>query len=166
MSKPISHVTWKNRLLRWVPVAVWASFILFFSSGHFSASHTSEVLGPLLQWLVPTISAQHIDLIHLLVRKFAHWANYFILGALTLRAFRNPAVEAWERRHFIWTMLIILLLASADEFHQSFVPTRTAAVGDVMIDLFGGACGALFMYLRYGGETRPPQQRSIFLEKT
>ncbi len=40
-----------------------------------------------------------------------------------------------------WALLAIVLVAgyaSLDEFHQSFVPGRTAAVGDVLIDTSGG----------------------------
>lgn len=144
---------WKDRLKTWIPVAVWASFILFFSSGHFSSSNTSQILGPLLHWIVPTISAQHIEMVHFFIRKFAHWGEYFVLGALTFRALGNQAMGTWGTRHLVWSVLIVLMLASADEFHQSLLPTRTASVGDVIIDLVGGACGALWMYLRYGKKT-------------
>jgi VanZ family protein len=155
------RLNWQYLFYRWAPVALWASFILFFSSGHFSSSNTSQILGPLLQWFVPAISVQQIELIHFLIRKFAHWANYFVLGALTMRAFYNPALGTWEKRHVLWTILIILVLASADEFHQAFVPARSASAVDVMIDLFGGICGALFTCLLYGVIFRTPRQRSI-----
>ena len=38
------------------------------------------------------------------------------------------------------------LYAASDEFHQMFVPTRTAHVTDVLIDTAGGAAGLLAMW--------------------
>jgi hypothetical protein len=41
-----------------------------------------------------------------------------------------------------FTLLIVFLYAATDEFHQSFVPTRTPLVSDVFIDTVGGAASA------------------------
>jgi VanZ family protein len=43
-------------------------------------------------------------------------------------------------------LVFILLYAIGDEFHQSFVPSRTASLGDVTIDVLGGICGVVWMY--------------------
>jgi VanZ family protein len=152
---------WKDRIKSWIPVAVWASLIFFFSSCQLASTNTSQVLGPLLHWVLPGISAEQLDTIHFFTRKFAHAAQYFVLGALTLRALRSKAIQAWEARHLVWAILVVLIVASADEFHQSFVPTRTGSLGDVFIDLFGGTCGALWMYLRQGSKTRLSRQRVL-----
>jgi VanZ family protein len=161
MTQLTRRFDWKDRIKRWLPVAVWASFIFLFSSGNFSSSNTSQVLDPLLHWILPGISAHQMDLIHFFIRKFAHWAQYFILAALTLRALQSKAIAAWESRHLIGTIVIVLIVASADELHQSFVPSRTAALGDVMIDLFGGTCGALWMYL-WQGKKAARQRNAVF----
>jgi VanZ family protein len=45
-----------------------------------------------------------------------------------------------------WALTAILLVAayaSLDEFHQLFVPGRTAAVTDVLLDTAGGAAAQL-----------------------
>jgi VanZ family protein len=42
--------------------------------------------------------------------------------------------------------LIVALYAASDEFHQSFVPTRTALVSDVFVDTAGGAAGLLALW--------------------
>ena len=44
------------------------------------------------------------------------------------------------------TLLIVFLYGASDEFHQSFVPTRTARVSDVFIDTAGGAFGLLVLW--------------------
>lgn len=41
-------------------------------------------------------------------------------------------------RWAVMTVLLVAGYAAFDEFHQSFVPGRTAAVGDVLIDTSGG----------------------------
>jgi VanZ family protein len=43
-------------------------------------------------------------------------------------------------------LIFVLLYAIGDEFHQSFVPSRTASFGDVTIDLLGGICGVTWTY--------------------
>jgi VanZ family protein len=45
-------------------------------------------------------------------------------------------------------MALALVWAATDEFHQSWVPSRTASIVDVMIDGFGGLLGTFWMYLR------------------
>lgn len=144
---------WINYLKKWTPVVLWGWCILFFSTSHFSSTNTSQILTPLLSWLDPNISAEQIEAIHLIIRKLGHWSEYFVFGALTLRALRNEVIGTWERRHLGFALLVVFVYASSDEFHQSLVPSRTAAFGDVMIDLFGGICGALWMYARHGRKT-------------
>ena len=43
------------------------------------------------------------------------------------------------------TLLLVFLYAASDEFHQSFVPTRTPLFSDVLIDTAGGAIGLLVL---------------------
>jgi VanZ family protein len=64
--------------------------------------------------------------------------EYFISGLLLFRAFRNGSNK---KRAWLWaasSILIIVIIAASDEFHQSFVSTRTASLVDVGIDIFGG----------------------------
>ncbi|MGH7783323.1 MAG: VanZ family protein, partial [Candidatus Binatia bacterium] len=134
-------------LLDWAPVIVWACAIFFFSTDEFSSPNTSQILTPLLTWLFPGISPAAIEIVHEAVRKFGHWFEYFILSALLLRVLLNENSDQPAWRNFLWTLMLIFLYAAGDEFHQSFVPSRTASIYDVMIDLCGGICGTLGMVL-------------------
>jgi VanZ family protein len=51
------------------------------------------------------------------------------------------------------TVLIVAGYAALDEFHQSFVPGRQAAVGDVLIDASGGIAAQLVasLVVLFGG---------------
>lgn len=109
----------------------------FFSTGAFTADNTSHVIIPVLKWLLPHATQQTLDTLHFFIRKCAHFTEYFILSLLILRGIR----AGQKGTHLRWALTSILLIvayASFDEFHQSFVPGRTAAVTDVMIDSFGG----------------------------
>jgi hypothetical protein len=44
--------------------------------------------------------------------------------------------------------IFVLVYAIGDEFHQSFIPSRTASFGDVMINMFGGVCGISLTWAR------------------
>jgi len=132
----------------WAPVLVWAGVIFSFSTDHFSAPQTSRILGPLLHWLFPDIAPEQVSLVQFAIRKLGHWVEYFILSALLLQAFHGESKYKPSFRSMAWTLALMFIYAVGDELHQSFVPNRSAGIDDVMIDTFGGACGALWMYRR------------------
>ena len=115
-----------------------------------SSEHTSRFIGPFLRWLAPDISDATVASIQLLVRKCAHLAGYAILAALLYRAFRQGRYPFRPGRCF--RFLIAALYAALDEFHQSFVPSRTGTPRDVMIDCIGAAIG-LALCLAFPSET-------------
>ena len=83
-------------------------------------------------WLFPNTSAETLATIHFITRKLAHFTEYAILGFLAARAFRPYP------RWFLISAVLIVVYALLDEYHQSFVPSRTASVFDSLIDMAGG----------------------------
>src|SRR4051794_41479361 len=77
---------------------------------------------------------------NLIMRKTAHLTEYGILSALTFRAFRG-ARKSWNPRWAIGAIVFAALIASIDEIHQSFVPSRTGTWHDVLLDAAGAALG-------------------------
>ena len=77
--------------------------------------------------------------IHFLIRKSAHFCSYGFLGALAFFSWRAtlPARPRWTFRWSILALLLAVTAAGLDEFHQSFVPSRTSSFHDVMIDTVG-----------------------------
>jgi VanZ family protein len=133
-------------LKRWWPVLVWGALISSFSTGAFTPEHTSRIIVPVLHWLFPHMPMETLELIHHAIRKCAHFAEYFILSLLILRGIRAGRKET----RLAWALLAILAVAayaSLDEFHQLFVPGRTAAIGDVLIDTSGGVAAQLLAAL-------------------
>jgi VanZ family protein len=142
-------------LKKWIPVVLWAAVIFNFSTDAFSSSNTSTILKELLSWLIPGITAEQFAVIHPTIRKFGHWAEYFVLAVLLLRALASEWRITWQWRSAFWTLLLVLVYAAGDELHQAFVPSRSAVVQDVLVDFFGGTCGVLWMYtLRKRSNTR------------
>jgi VanZ family protein len=88
--------------------------------------------------LIPKISAQELGLIHAVIRKAGHVTEYFILGLLLFRTFSSSSISSWSWRWSLYAVIIVVLWAVSDEFHQSFVPTRTASAVDVGIDTAAG----------------------------
>jgi len=128
-----------NLVKLWLPVTLWLAFIFFMSTGTFSAQNTFSILGPILNFLFPQLTPDEVAAIHGIIRKGAHVFEYFVLGLLLLRAFCTGSRGEWRWRWSALAMLGVALWALGDEFHQSFVPTRTASMADVAIDTAGGA---------------------------
>ncbi len=145
-------------LALWWPALAWAVVISLFSTGTFTAENTGRIIIPALHWLFPSLSRQTLELIHHIIRKCAHLTEYFILSLLILRGIRAGR----HGMRLAWAALAIVLVAgyaSLDEFHQRFVPGRTPAVTDVLIDTTGGAAAqalaALFAMWFHVREVRP-----------
>ncbi len=139
-----------NVIDNWWPVGAWMSVIFLFSTDIFSGARTSALLGPFLSSIFPALSNEQIEAIHLTLRKFGHWSEYFILASLLVRAWRKEFPSQTRIARWAWCVVLATLYAASDEWHQSFVPSRTASLVDVTIDSFGAICGAL----RFNGHRR------------
>lgn len=128
----------------WLPVLLWMIFIFVGSTDLMSSQHTSRFLVPFLHWIDPNISDATIASIQLLVRKGAHLTEYAILAALLYRAFRQGHEHLSRTAGLVF--IIAAISAALDEFHQSFVPTRTASSYDVVIDVAGALAGVLIYW--------------------
>jgi len=105
----------------WLPIAVYC-LGLFLLSGL-----TSEE--------VPTFYA-------ILPDKIAHVILYAGLGFLVAR-YSKAARRTATGTTVAVAGLFCLLYGLTDEFHQAFVPGRSAEVGDLIADLVGGLLGGL-----------------------
>jgi VanZ family protein len=123
------------------------AFIFFASTVQFSASNTSRIIRPLLLWLFPDISEERIAFVHFIVRKIAHLSEYAILGLLAARAFITSSRGALRSLWFLFSLLLVIVYALSDEYHQSFVPARTGSIYDSLIDMTGGLIGLLLVAL-------------------
>ena len=77
------------------------------------------------------------------IRKIAHGTIYFVLAFLVLIALGTKIDHFW--RNSLIAVLFCLIYSLTDEYHQLFVPGRTGAFTDCLIDT-GGALIACVVY--------------------
>ena len=128
----------------WAPVAIWMALIFTFSTDWFAAPNTSSFFGPVLSWLIPGLANEKIQIIHAALRKLGHWTEYFILATFLAAACQTQWPKQTRQSRFTASVIIATLYAISDEWHQSFVPNRSASAIDVTIDACGAICGAFW----------------------
>lgn len=123
--------------------ALWLWFIYSRSAKPAVVSHeeSTAVLG-LFQRVLP-----FLDLF--LVRKLAHFIEYFILGALLWLDWRLSA-----RGTMLLPLGVGLLAAGADEYLQTFIPGRSGQISDVLLDFCGVAAAIVLAQLLWRRKER------------
>ena len=101
---------------------------------------------------MPGLSDEAVGKVVFAVRKAAHVSEYAVLALLSWRARRKPVRH--QKRPWRWSeagfaLVVAVLFAATDEWHQTFVPTREGSPRDVLIDA-GGATLALVALWRLG----------------
>jgi VanZ family protein len=124
---------------RWLPVVAWAALVSTFSTTWFTGDRTGYYIIPVLAHLFPSATPEQLRRMHQTIRKLAHFTEYLILGILLYRALR--ARRRFDLRAAAMAVAIAGLYSIGDEFHQLFVPGRTAAGSDCLIDVSGAAAG-------------------------
>ena len=142
---------------RWAPVAAWLLVISSLSSGWFGATQTGYFLLPFVHWLFPSASYAELLLVHYLIRKLAHFAEFLVLGVLLYRALDGTG---FSRRTALHALVIAAACAAGDEFHQWFVTGRTASPWDSLIDTSGAAAGLGVLAVRARRLTARARARS------
>ncbi len=136
------------------------ALIFLGSTDVLSAEHTSRFIGPFLRWLDPHLSGAAIEQVQFFVRKAGHVTEYAVLAALLVRAAVNVL---WPQKMLGSATAVFLLsaaFAASDEFHQRFVPTRTASPRDVAIDC-AGALGGIAIYAMFRSWRTNVSQRAL-----
>ena len=124
----------------WLPVVLW-TMVIATESFFGSSGNTGSLLEGTLARLFGEVDPVIFDRLHLVLRKGGHFLGYGIFGYLWFRAFSATFPNG---PRIIWAGLAIactFLIASLDEWHQSFSPARTGHFGDVVLD----TCGALLL---------------------
>jgi VanZ family protein len=127
-------------LTAYAPLFIWVVVIIDLGSGMGAVNETSRIIRPLLEFLFHGALPETLSIYHGYIRKFAHFAEYAVLAFLAYRAF-NP------RRPFLFSFLLVALVAIADETNQSFINTRTASPYDVLLDISGGVAMLFAIWL-------------------
>ena len=140
---------WAAWLWAWWPAIVWSGVIFTMSTDTFSAEHTKWFFEPVLRRVIPGLAQSQYDYIHHLIRKCAHFSEYFVYFLLLYRAVRARR-EGWRWSWAGAALLIAAAYSLTDEFHQSFVPSRGPSIYDSLLDTVGASAAllALWFWLR------------------
>ena len=139
----------------WLPLLIWLGIMFVGSTDVLSSEQTSRFVVPFLRWLKPDITAEALAQIHFLLRKLAHVAEYAILAALLCRALGSGTTLRLRMSILLFTVWIVcVFFAASDEFHQSFVSSRTPSPRDVMIDMCGALVGLMICRIFAGREAQ------------
>lgn len=104
-------------VLYWLPTFLWMAVIFGFSSQ-------------------PTLHSSSFDLVDFIIKKTAHFCEYFILASMLTYSLRKST--KFTRTQILFTAFIIgVLYAASDEVHQTFTLGRDGTVRDVLIDSAG-----------------------------
>ena len=127
------------KLLRWLPTVLWLCVLAWFSTDLFSAHNTGSILWKVAHALFSGITRRQFEILHFFVRKAAHFGSYGFLGVLAFYAWRAtfPGPQRWTFRWSGLALALTLAAASLDEFHQTFVSSRTGNPRDVALDMVG-----------------------------
>lgn len=141
----LKYILPENRTVRivlavffWLLAAACAGCIFWLSSkdGNQSQNMSDSVRGILMKLLGPLLNS-------FIVRKFAHFFEYAVLGFLI-----GCALFLSRRRFSPITAVICSALYSvSDEIHQYFVPGRACRIFDVGVDTLGALTGTLILAL-------------------
>lgn len=133
--------------------------IFFFSSsdGDASGELSRRVTGAIISFVERVIGIDLswnnsetvviVDAVESPIRKLAHVIEYTAVGFLSY-----SIILCWRKnrkRSVVLGIIIVVVSAAADEYHQYFVPGRFGSPIDVAIDTIGGIIGMAIVYMVY-----------------
>ena len=137
-------------LVFWTPAILGVAVIVTESTATFSSNNTSSWLRPIFERFLGHISTPVWEEFHHLLRKSGHFAGYGFLCVLFLRGWLLTlaadvrlstvgwSLDSWRMRSWILAVLSTAIVAGADEWHQTFLPSRTGMFSDAVLDTCGG----------------------------
>lgn len=125
-----------KRAISWILLFFW--LILIFTFSHQTGSVSTGLSDQVISFFPEIIDP---ELLSFIIRKCAHFFEYFILAILTLNVLKN--YSELSKKEIIITILFCFLYAISDEFHQGFIAGRTPQIWDVCIDTCGSLAGII-----------------------
>ena len=138
----------KQILKTWIAAGLWLGLIAAESTDIASAYNTSRILYPIFHFLMGLDPVRFL-IWNFYIRKSGHFVGYFMLSLLLLRAWRATLRGATLLR---WS----IQWASLDEWHQTYLASRTGTLHDVLLDSAGALTAQLIMFLWFWKTRRMP----------
>jgi VanZ family protein len=140
----------KQLLKEWTAAVLWLALIAVESTNLLSASNTSRILYPIFHFFTGVDPVRFV-LWDYYIRKIGHFVGYFGLSVLLFRAWRATLPFAspsrwsmqWARISFFMTALV----ASLDEWHQTYLTSRSGSLHDVLLDSSAALMAQILIFL-------------------
>jgi hypothetical protein len=149
-----SEASWRWWFNVWIPAATAVAIICVESTDTFSAQNTSGWLRPIVEHWIGHINDISWDLYHHYLRKTGHFVGYGLVALTFLRAWLHTLTQrgqstliAWRLESSILAIFSTAIVASCDEYHQTFIPSRTGSPYDVLLDTCGATMLCLLVWL-------------------
>jgi VanZ family protein len=141
----------------WLAALLWLGLIAFESTNALSAAKTSRILYLLLHFLLGLDPIRFLTW-HFFLRKTGHVIGYAVLSVLFYRAWKATIpIQCDPRWSIVWGRIaftMTALVASLDEWHQTFLPSRTGTLWDVLLDSTAALTAQLLIFLWLRGWQR------------
>lgn len=135
----------KKRYIWMILSITWTLVIIIYTlqPGNTSSNLSSSILERILAWFAPDIlnHPTQLNILHNILRKGAHFAEYFVLGTLTICTVHYMKIKYKKLNAIAYCGLI----ATIDEMIQLFVPGRSGKLVDVMVDCLGAIVAIVFI---------------------
>jgi VanZ family protein len=136
--------------MAWLWVVLWLGVIAIESTSALSSENTGHFLYPVLHFLFGVDPLSFLTW-HFFLRKSGHVFGYGMLSWLLFRALRITALSSRDPNwSMVWSLLAVAgtaFVASMDEWHQSFLPSRTGTVRDVLLDTIAALVIQILVFL-------------------
>lgn len=136
-----------QKIILIILLIIWMITVFCFSNqqGETSGSTSGKVIKAILKIFTKDVSEEKIQKLQLPIRKLAHFTIFSIGGVLAIMLLNQYNIPLIQK--IIYSQLIITIYAATDEFHQRFIPGRTASIWDVLIDSAGALTAILIISL-------------------
>ena len=131
----------------WFPVVLGIGIIAIESQDFMGADHTSGPLRWLFQAIFGHVSDTSWEVVHHDLRKSGHFFFYGFMGLAWLRAWWLTLPRSYFLSDALLALLGTALVASCDEWHQSYLPNRTGTPWDVLLDCTGAIVLQVIVYV-------------------
>ena len=172
---PVYRPGRKSLVLAWIPTFLWLGVLAFESTSVFTFDHTQTWVFRVLRVLFGLkFALSHALVVNEYGRKSGHFVGYGILSFFSFFGWTEflayhkqvyldsigklkTVARRWHLRSAFLAVLVTFAAAGGDEFHQAFVPGRTATFRDVILDTLGGlfAQVLILLFWRAGRKEKP-----------
>ena len=131
--------------VKWLLLISWMLIIFFFSAQ--TGEQSSQSSGLVEQILsIFSFIPHHIFgfELQLLIRKGAHFTEYFVLYLLIFNAIIDYQLL---KKSLVYSLIAVFIYACTDEIHQAFVPGRACTFIDVLVDTSGGVLAMILIWI-------------------